>query len=253
MGTEFSGWQRQKHTVAVQNVVETALSKVIGKEIKTTGSSRTDAGAHALRNYAHFDHEGELPKRFLQRVNWLLPEAVRVRAVYRVPEQAHARFSVVSRTYIYAVALQDNPLWHKHAYLYPFKHKIDISLLNQCARLLTHHTYYKSFARADPQTTSYTCCVGYARWRLWRGRFLLFIIEANRFLRGMVRSLAGTMLKVARGSMSPAHFEALLRGEVASGVDFSPPAHGLYLVRIKYPFRLLPFRADKYFSKSTLI
>lgn len=244
MGTEFAGWQRQKHTVAVQNVIETALSKVIGRQIKTSGASRTDAAAHALRNYAHFDLEHKLPQRFLQRLNWLLPEGVRVRAVYSVPQEAHARFSVLTRTYMYVVALRDNPLWHRHSYIYPFRHGIDLTLLNRCAHLLTHHTCYKSFARADPQTGEFTCCVRYARWRLWRGSFLLFVIEANRFLRGMVRALVGTMLKVSRGSMGMEQFEALLSGSVSSGVDFSVPAHGLYLVRVNYPFKLAPLKIE---------
>lgn len=239
-GFHYHGWQRQKNAVGIQNLIEEALSRVFKTEIQVKGASRTDAGANAYQNFAHFDWNGEIPPRPIFRLNYLLPKDVVVKAIYRVPDEAHARFSALLRTYMYRIHLKLNPFLEELSYYYPVPGNLDISLMNQCARMLLEHVDYTAFARSDPQTYSMKCYITYARWfyNPARGQ-LLFVIEGNRFLRGMVRGLVGTMLRVGKGLMTAEEFERVLKTGHKERVDFSPPGHGLYLKRLKYPFRFV--------------
>ncbi|NPA33806.1 MAG: tRNA pseudouridine(38-40) synthase TruA [Chlorobi bacterium] len=239
-GFHYHGWQRQKNAVGIQNLIEDALSRVFKTEIQVKGASRTDAGAHAYQNFAHFDWDDEIPPKPIFRLNYLLPHDVVVKGLYRVPDEAHARFSALLRTYVYRVHLKRNPFLEELSYYYPIPGTLDISLMNRAATLLLNYNDYTAFARSDPQTYSMKCYITYARWFYNKARQqLVFIIEGNRFLRGMVRGLVGTMLRVGRGLMPIEEFEHVLRTGHKERVDFSPPGHGLYLKRLKYPFRFV--------------
>ncbi len=237
-GYHYAGWQRQKNAVGIQNLIEDALARVFRAPIQVKGASRTDAGAHAYQNFAHFDWDEAMPERIVYRLNYLLPPDVIVRAVHRVPDQAHARFNVLLRTYIYRIHLVRDPFREELSYRYPIRGTLDLQAMNQAAKLLTRYEDYTAFARSDPQTHTMQCIVTYARWFYCPSRKeLRFVIQANRFLRGMIRGLVGTMMRVGRGLMSVEEFEHILASGHKERVDFSPPGHGLYLKRIIYPFK----------------
>ncbi len=250
-GTAFHGWQRQKNAIAVQNVLEEALSRLLRTSVALKGASRTDAGAHARQNFAHFDFPESLPEKIVLNLNRLLPESVLVRAIYEVPQYAHARFSVRTRLYAYCVHFHRDPFRDSFSYRYPLPSSIqidngravsgappiDMHALGQATRLLLTHTDFSAFAKTNGKETSPHCRIVYARWFWFAARRqLIFLIEGNRFLRGMIRALVGTLLRVATGYYSLEDFHQILIHSQKSKVDFTPPGHGLYLLRIRYPF-----------------
>ncbi len=249
-GTAFHGWQRQKNAIGVQNVVEEALSRLFRRTILVKGASRTDAGAHARQNFAHFDLDEYPPEDVVRRLNWLLPDGVACKAIYEVPAEAHARFSVRTRVYAYCVHFQPDPFRELYSYRFPlFRVKgrvssgdlpVDIDAMNRCAQMLTSHIDYTAFAKGLLVDQNPACRVLYARWRYFPARSqLIFIIEANRFLRGMIRGLVGTMLRVGAGFLTVDDFKDILHKKEKFKVDFSPPGSGLHLLRVKYPFRFV--------------
>ncbi len=251
-GTAFHGWQRQKNAVAVQNVLEEALSRILRTSVALKGASRTDAGAHARQNFAHFDFSEALPEKIVLYLNRLLPESVVVRAIYEVPQGAHARFSVRSRLYAYCVHFHRDPFREEFSYRYPLAVSsfsggaivrirrvppLDMHALHRATRFLLTHTDFSAFAKTNGHTASPHCRILYARWFWFAARSqLIFLIEGNRFLRGMIRALVGTLLRVATGYFTPEDFHQILVHRQKSKVDFTPPGHGLYLLRVRYPF-----------------
>jgi tRNA pseudouridine38-40 synthase len=124
-GTSYHGWQLQPNALTVQKILEDALSLVTGEEIRTTGAGRTDAGVHARSFFVHFDSTSESlreNRKFIFRLNSLLPHDISVNAVYRTLPDAHARFSAVSRTYCYHISLVKDPFtfdYHGTSGLFP--------------------------------------------------------------------------------------------------------------------------------------
>ena len=230
-GTAYSGFQVQKNANSIQAELEKALKVFYKKEFELTGSSRTDAGVHALQNYFHFDSPLPLTDAVYQ-LNAILPGDIVIRRLFAVGDDAHCRFDAVSREYRYFIYQKKDPFLDETAYYYPYAP--DLDLMQQAAGIITGYTDFSAFSKRNSQVKSYQCTIYSSEWIAEEGR-LVYGVRANRFLRGMVKGLVGTMLQVGRGKLSLDQFNEIIRTGDASKVDFSVPSHGLFLCRVEYP------------------
>ncbi len=234
-GTAYKGFQKQPKTITVQSEVEKALSVLYQQAIELTGSSRTDAGVHALQNFFHFDTEISIESKQLYNLNAILPADIVVKNITPVSDAFHCRFSATSREYAYHIYRHKNPFLRDRAYYYPFS--ADIKMLQEAAQLLLTYTDFTTFSKRNTQVKTNNCNIMAAQWKSTDDE-LIFIIRANRFLRGMVRGLTGTMLKVGRGLISPEVFKQIIESKDCSRADFSVPPQGLFLAAVNYEKRI---------------
>ena len=232
VGTPFVGWQRQPAGDSVQSCLEDALSILFGKPLSIVGAGRTDAGVYAHQLYAHVDLDEYIGQDLTFRLNKLLPKEIAVNNIISVSQDAHARFDAVSRIYRYLINKQKNPFLQKRSY--HFAKPLDLDLMNRAAKILIDHEDFKCFSKSRTDVKTYVCDVQEAYWQQ-NGSELAFYIQANRFLRNMVRAIVGTLIEVGLRKISISDFEAILRSRDRSQAGYSVPAHGLYLEKVNYP------------------
>ncbi len=233
-GTHYAGYQVQKNANTIQQEVEKALEVFFRNVFQLTGSSRTDAGVHAFQNFFHFD--AYLPEEILNKgiyhLNAILPGDIVIKSIKKVGDEAHCRFDAVSREYEYSIYHLKNPFIQETACFTP--HYINISLLNEAAALVLNYSNFKNFSKKNVQVFTYNCVITKSEWTEEK-ECIKYTVIGNRFLRGMVRGLVGTMMLVARKKYTLLDFKNILRGETNLMVDFSAPAHGLCLTKVIYP------------------
>jgi tRNA pseudouridine38-40 synthase len=231
-GGRYAGFQVQENANTVQAEVEKALLTFYKTPIELTGSSRTDAGVHAWQNFFHFDTEQELNPRQVYNLNALLPDDIAIKSIRPVAPDAHSRFDALSRRYQYFIYQEKDPFLHQQAFFFPYQ--LDVSLLNEAAAILMDYQDFTTFSKRNTQTHTKLCTLLHSNWTT-QGNQLVYTVEANRFLRGMVKGLVGTMLRVGRGKMSINAFRQTIEAKDCSKADFSVAAHGLYLVQVSLP------------------
>lgn len=232
-GTAYHGFQIQDNAPTIQAAVENALNILLKSPIDLTGSSRTDAGVHALQNYFHFDTELVVEQKHVYNLNAILPADIAIQSIKQVEPIAHCRFDAIAREYHYYIYTEKDPFMQERGWHYPYS--MDIDLLNQAAAVLKNYTDYTSFSKRNTQVFTHQCTIHSSHWERVAANQLKFTVSANRFLRGMVRGLVGTMVKVGRASMSVQDFELMLKAKDASKADFSTPPQGLFLAKVIFP------------------
>lgn len=246
-GTQFSGFQIQDNATSIQEEVEKALTIFFRKAVALTGSSRTDSGVHALQNFFHFDYQEIIDRRSLYNINAILPSDIVLRDIHIVAEDAHCRFDAVSREYRYYIYRKKNPFLADRAWFFPYT--IDREKLDAAAALVPEFRDFTTFSKRRTQVKSFHCNILTSFWESSppalsqqsdAGDGLVYRVVANRFLRGMVRGLVGTMLQVGRGRLSVDEFAEILRRKDNRLADFSAPGQGLFLFRVSFPDSLLP-------------
>jgi tRNA pseudouridine38-40 synthase len=231
-GTAYSGFQVQANAGSIQEEIEKAFAVFFRKEVIMTGASRTDTGVHARQNYFHFDIDETVASDMVYRLNAILPGDISIEGIFRMPDGAHCRFDAESREYRYYIYGKKDPFQADRAYFYPYP--LDWALLDEVAGRLREFTDFTSFSKRNTQVNHFRCSVFESHWVKEEDRWY-YLIRANRFLRGMVRGLTGTMLLVGRGHLTPDQFDEILAGRDPSRVNFNVPAKGLFLERIRYP------------------
>ena len=235
-GTQYHGWQTQDNSLCIQAVLNKALSVVLKQEISVTGAGRTDAGVHAKEFFAHFDLEMILDrnktKDLINHLNGYLPADIAIRSVFEVKPDAHARFSALSRTYQYLITTEKDPFLTNLAYRY--SGALDIDQMNLGAEMIRNCSDFTSFAKLPSETKTNICRVTEAQWSK-NGNQLVFTITADRFLRNMVRAIAGTLIDLGRNHLQLADIERVILAKDRRAAGYSVPASGLYLTSVKYP------------------
>jgi len=231
-GTNYSGFQSQKNANTIQAEVEKAFKTLLKEEIQLTGSSRTDTGVHALQNYFHFDTKSELSSRLLYNLNAILPGDIAARNLHKVKDEAHCRFDAISREYKYYIYQKKNPFLEDNAYYYPYT--LDLELIQKAATIIKEYSDFTSFSKRNTQVKSFTCDVQESHWTI-EGECFVYHVKANRFLRGMVRALVATMLKVGRNKTNLDNFRTIIESQDCTLADFSAPPDGLFLVQVAFP------------------
>ena len=231
-GALYSGFQVQKNAVTVQSVLEDSMAVYFREKISLTGSSRTDAGVHALQNYFHFDREESIPEKFLYNINAILPPDIAVLSIIPVNDEAHCRFDAVSREYAYHLYKEKDPFLADRAWFYPFP--LDKQKLDRVAAIIAEYEDFTSFSKRNTQVKTFTCRIESSVWAEEKTG-LVYRVRANRFLRGMVKGLVGTMLQAGRGKLDEIELRKIIESRDCSNADFTPPSHGLFLCAVNYP------------------
>ena len=237
-GTAYNGWQVQPGLPTVQGVLQHALSLILHQPLNVVGCGRTDTGVHAADFYAHVDIlDPSLPPLdvLLFKLNNILPSDIVIFEIFPVPDNAHARFDAVARTYQYHVSHLKLPFRSGH-YCRIF-YEPDIDLMNQAAQILMQYDDFTSFAKLHTQVKTNICHLTEAHWDRV-GEELVFTIRSNRFLRNMVRSVTGTLLDVGRGKLSLDGFRQIIESKDRCAAGVSMPACGLFLTKVEYPAEL---------------
>lgn len=231
IGKNFHGWQIQENSKTIQSEVDVAISKLFKKDIKTVGSGRTDTGVHALSQVAHFDYEKEINNDFIYRVNSVLPNDISINSIKEVKDDVSARFDAISREYIYKIHTFKSPFLNHLSFFY--KTKIDVDLINETCSQLMAYSDFQSFSKVKTDVNNYNCKIKTAHIKKINNTYL-FTISSNRFLRGMVRAIVGTLLQVNENKKSLSMFDKIILGKDRKLAGPSVPAHGLYLSKVKY-------------------
>ncbi len=232
-GKNYHGWQVQPNAISVQEKLNDCLSTILGLKIDVVGAGRTDAGVHAKLMVAHFDVD-ELSydvDALTLKMNAFLPNDISVFKIYKVKPEVHARFDALSRTYEYYLTEHKNPFEIDSAYrLYG---NLDFALMNKAAKVLFEYTDFECFSKSKTDVQTYICKIMRAEWQQ-RGDLWVFTVQADRFLRNMVRAIVGTLIEVGQGKLDIEGFKRIIESKSRSKAGVSVPAQGLYLVDIEY-------------------
>jgi len=231
-GSPFVGWQRQPKGDSVQSCLEVALKTLLQKPVSVVGAGRTDAGVHARQLFAHVDLDDQVDQNLKFRLNKLLPKEIAVNSILVVADDAHARFDATGRRYSYHITTQKDPFLEKRSYY--FSKSLELELMNQAATVMLDHDDFKCFSKSRTDVKTYLCDIQQAYWEQ-NGSDMVFFIQANRFLRNMVRAIVGTLIEVGLKKISIDDFRSILQSRDRSKAGYSVPAHGLYLEKVYYP------------------
>lgn len=232
-GTGYHGWQRQDNALSVQEVLEAALSKILNGEILTTGQGRTDTGVHAQQCFAHFDWGQGLPEHLAKRLNRILPEDIAIQDVFEVPQEAHARYSAIGRSYSYSMHFDKDPFLNRYS---TYLHQIpDARKIQDALPYLLREADFGCFARTGGGNTTNRCHVRELSWVQSANNKAVFKVTADRFLRNMVRAMVGSLLEVGYGKKAPEWIDELVRTGTRSDAGQSVAAAGLTLEGVHYP------------------
>ena len=243
-GTRYSGFQVQQNALTIQSEIEKAFTTIQRQPVSLTGSSRTDAGVHALQNYFHFDVDYELHAQLVYKMNALLPPDIVIKALHQMPVDAHSRFDATSRAYKYRIYQYKNPFLKGLGYYYPYK--LNFERMQKGAAIVKEQTNFFAFSKTNTQVKNFNCKIAHSYWEHKGHDVYIYNIEGNRFLRGMVRLLTASLLKIGREQLSLDAFENFFKEETKCG--FSVPADGLFLKAVKYPDNYFPVQEE---SKTT--
>lgn len=239
-GTAYHGWQNQPNGISVQQVLEKALSTVLRSTIDIVGAGRTDAGVHAKLMVAHFDLPYALPATIdlVAKLNSVLPQDIAISRIVEVRADAHARFSAIARRYEYHAVTDKNVF--KSGLAAKVNANLDFEQMNQAAVVLKEYNDFTSFSKLHTDVKTNNCCIAFAQWSTNEDGWV-FTIQADRFLRNMVRAIVGTLFEVGRGRMSVDDFRKVIEQKDRCKAGVSVPAHGLYLVDVVYPTEIFVY------------
>lgn len=233
-GTNYSGWQRQINAPSVQQTLEETLHRLLGAPVTVTGSSRTDAGVHALGQNVHFDTTSRIPgDKFAFALNTMLPDDIRVRASMDAAADFHARFSATGKVYRYAIqntrhAPAIDRLTHAHVPL-----PLDVERMHAAAQAMVGRHDFAAFAAAgsiakDTRRTIYRVQVARCGERVY------LLVHGDGFLYNMVRILTGTLIEIGNGKLAPDAIARAIESGDRLDLGMTAPARGLTLLRVFY-------------------
>ncbi|MEA3479980.1 MAG: tRNA pseudouridine(38-40) synthase TruA [Bacteroidota bacterium] len=236
-GSNYHGWQVQDNADSIQEILQDAMALVMGMpEIHLVGCGRTDTGVHASEFYAHFDLE-ENPESVSKmnlpfKLNRFLPKDITIHQILPVTANANARFDAIRRTYQYFIIRKKDPFKQETAYHY--FGPLDIEKMNKGAKMLYEFEDFTSFSKLHTQVKTNNCKVMHAEWTE-KDSDLIFTITADRFLRNMVRAIAGTLMDLGRGKIDLQDVSTIIESKDRSKAGVSVPAEGLFLTQVEYP------------------
>ena len=234
-GTNYSGWQSQNNARTIQSEIEAVLFKKYRKEISVLGCGRTDKGVHASDFAMHFDFDKDISENFIYSLNKMLPNDIALYNIEIVEDDFHARFDAISRSYIYKINTIKNPFSTHLSYFFPLIENADFSLMQKAADILLDYNEFFPFCKTNTDVKTMKCHLSKSQWtKNPENGDYYYQITSNRFLRGMVRLIVGMTINIGLGKMSINELELALKTQNRLKLDWSVPAHGLYLNRVVY-------------------
>ena len=234
-GSQYHGWQRQHGALTIQEVLESRLEIILGEPMRTRASGRTDAGVHARGQVVNFYAHTALEPAEIQRgLNGLLPPDIVVLHAEDVDHAFHARFSAVGKRYEYRILNREAPSALERHFAWHIRKPLDPSAMRACLASIVGLHDFSAFMAAGSPVNSTERDLYRAEIEACDAHHLVFLFEANGFLRHMVRNLVGTLVAVGKGKLAPSDFSAILASRDRRQAGMTAPAHGLYLVSVRY-------------------
>ncbi|MBF0319023.1 MAG: tRNA pseudouridine(38-40) synthase TruA [Nitrospirae bacterium] len=244
-GTNYRGWQRQPNAPTLQGLIEEALCKITGRATALTGAGRTDSGVHALGQCASFSTEGSLPPEIFQRaLNAMLPCDIRVISAEYVPDGFHCRYSARRKRYFYVIlnSFPASPFIYR--YVWDIKHTLDVGAMRNASECLVGRHDFKSFCATDTDVKNTVReifslliealpALSFMGTEI-KGNFIIITIEADGFLRHMVRNIVGTIVDTGRGKTHTGAIEEILYAKDRRKAGMTAPGRGLFLDKVFY-------------------
>jgi tRNA pseudouridine38-40 synthase len=241
-GTRYSGWQRNPGVLNVQEVLETALSRLLKTSVTIIGCGRTDAQVHASQYFFHLDIEQEWDFDLFFRLNKILPDDIAVFDIIPMQGLPHARFDAIQRTYDYFIHTYKDPFLSNFSSFY-LDPQLDLDKMKVAVALLPLYNDYRGFCKTPDRNDHTICHVSSAGLYVdGSGDKIRFQISANRFLSKMVRIIIGRLLDIGEGRMSVDEFEHYLINKETPKIIIPAYPQGLYLSKVTYPYLDLPTR-----------
>jgi len=232
-GSTFHGWQLQPNAITIQETIEDALSKLLREKTRITGSGRTDTGVHAVQQVAHLDLSDETNLDDLHhKLNVMIPRTISINAINKVLPRAHARFDAINRVYHYHINHRKDPFKDGLSWLCAYS--LDESAINKACQILLKTTDFESFSRVKTDVANFNCHLFEAKWQPCDNGYV-FRICSNRFLRGMVRAIVGTLMEVGKGKLSLDEFDLIIKSKNRQSAGMAAPSRGLFLQEVNYP------------------
>ena len=234
-GARYHGWQRQTNGITIQEVLEEKIRVMTGEPVTLIASGRTDAGVHALNQVCNFMTRSTIPLTSIQKgLNSLLPDDILIKDTVYVPLEFHSRYSARSKTYEYRILSSETPDIFRRNFLWHIRSPLNIETMAVCLSYLRGSHDFSSFkssgsSNKDPVRTVLTARINGAENGLWR-----IVIEADGFLRHMVRNIVGTVIEAGLGKISFDRFKEILNSRDRRLAGVKAPAQGLFLVEVKY-------------------
>jgi len=234
-GSSYHGWQRQKNRKTIQGEIEKAIMTITGKKIALTGSGRTDAGVHAFGQVANFYCDTEIsPEVFQRGLNSLMPKDIIIKECNTVNEKFHARYDAKTKTYQYRILNRTTPAAICRQYAWFIKKKLDLDAMQSAILHIIGTNDFKAFEGAGSPRSSTKRRVINTGLQQKEKEYLIFEIEADGFLRFMVRNIVGTLLDVGLCKITPNDFKKILLSKDRNLAGVTAPPHGLFLMNVKY-------------------
>lgn len=234
-GTAYAGWQRQKNGLSIQQVLEEKIAVMTGEAVKVVGSGRTDAGVHALAQVAHFRTASAVPARnFLLGLNSLLPRDIAVIRLEEAPEDFHARHSATGKVYLYRILNRPVRSALYRNYAWEIFQPLDAAAMQEAAAHLVGTHDFTSFSTVHSDAPHRVRTVREITVARDREDFIGITVEAEGFLRYMVRILAGTLVEVGKGRRQPGDIPAVLSARDRAAAGITAPSRGLFLKEVRY-------------------
>lgn len=230
-GTAYNGWQKQNNGKTIQGEIEQALKTFCRQEISLIGAGRTDAGVHALNQVAHCDVPDVDNRKLLNSINGLVNKNIVVKKIENCNADFHARYDAKTRLYKYIIskvptAINRNFAWY-------ISYPLNITLMQVAANRIKETRDFQSFCKAHSSNKTYDCII-YKSAFFIKDDLLIYEIEANRFLYGMVRAIMGTLVRIGSGKLNPDDLSGIIHSKDRTQVPFTAPAKGLVLHNIRY-------------------
>ena len=234
-GTSYLGWQVQPKGPTIQGILEEKLGLLTGEKIQLFGSGRTDSGVHAICQVAHFKTGSSMDTHRMQRaLNSLLPPDIVIQKMEEVEESFHARRHSKSKVYEYRILNRNLRSVFHRGYVWHIPQKLDFKEMEKATQYLIGEHDFSSFRSVGSPTRTTVRKVTRAEWKRGRSGLVRFEIEANGFLKQMVRAIIGTLVEVGKGRMNAVEFQRILESKDRRKAGPTAPGHGLFLKEVKY-------------------
>lgn len=232
-GKKYHGWQYQANATTVQQTLESCFSNILGISTSITGAGRTDTGVHARQMIAHFDAKIPLNQidSFIHKLNSYLAKDIQINSIVPVISEAHARFDAESRSYGYYMVTKRDVFNQDFRYFLPIR--LDLDKIHLALKIVKHTEDFRALAKTHSDTTNFKCQIFHVSWQADHSQYTLKV-TANRFLRGMIRCMVGTLIEIGKGKIDLDQFEEILNKGDRSKAGYTAPAKGLFLESVCY-------------------
>ena len=234
-GTNYHGWQVQPNALTIQEVIENKIEIMTHERVRLMASGRTDRGVHALGQVASFKTSSSIPVNGLRHgLNRLLPDDIVVQSAMEVDETFHPQFGAKRKTYRYVILNRERHSAIYRNYSWHLPRPLDFAAMQDASRHLIGKQDFSSFQAADPEPIDPLREVFKAEWSVEKKNFLFFTIEADGFLKHMVRNIVGTLVEVGQGKISRKEFPKILWARDRRQAGMTAPPRGLFLLEVQY-------------------